>query len=161
MLNAYMGQFSNSYKNIVHCRQARYFRIISRLRYADPEYAKIMKTRLEYLLKSAMDTLKAQGDLAADLEAVVMVERTRDTSHGDFATNLAMTLAKAAKINPRLLAEKIIGAMPNEPSVVKTEIAGPGFINFFIDPRAQFRIVQQILDEGLSLIHISEPTRPY
>ncbi len=112
------------------------------------DYAKIMKTRLEYLLKSAMDTLKVQGDLATELEAAVMVERTRDTSHGDFATNLAMTLAKAAKINPRLLAEKIIGAMPNEPSVVKTEIAGPGFINFFIDPRAQFRIVQQILDEG-------------
>lgn len=112
------------------------------------DYAKIMKTRLEYLLKSAMDTLKVQGDLATELEATVMVERTRDTSHGDFATNLAMTLAKAAKINPRLLAEKIIGAMPNEPSVVKTEIAGPGFINFFIDPRAQFRIVQQILDEG-------------
>ena len=107
-----------------------------------------MKTRLEYLLKSAMDTLKVQGDLATELEATVMVERTRDTSHGDFATNLAMTLAKSAKINPRLLAEKIIGAMPNEPSVVKTEIAGPGFINFFIDPRAQFRIVQQILDEG-------------
>ena len=112
------------------------------------DYAKIMKTRLEYLLKSAMDTLKVQGDLATELEAAVMVERTRDTSHGDFATNLAMTLAKSAKINPRLLAEKIIGAMPNEPSVVKTEIAGPGFINFFIDPRAQFRIVQQILDEG-------------
>ncbi len=112
------------------------------------DYAKIMKTRLEYLLKSAMDTLKVQGDLATELEATVMVERTRDTSHGDFATNLAMTLAKSAKINPRLLAEKIIGAMPNEPSVVKTEIAGPGFINFFIDPRAQFRIVQQILDEG-------------
>ena len=112
------------------------------------DYAKIMKTRLEYLLKSAMDTLKVQGDLATELEATVMVERTRDTSHGDFATNLAMTLAKSAKINPRLLAEKIIGAMPNEPSVVKTEIAGPGFIDFFIDPRAQFRIVQQILDEG-------------
>jgi len=107
-----------------------------------------MKTRLEYLLKSAIDTLKAQGELATDLEVDIKVERTRDTNHGDFATNLAMTLAKAAKINPRLLAEKIIGAMPNEPSVVKTEIAGPGFINFFIDPRAQFRIVQQILDEG-------------
>ena len=107
-----------------------------------------MKTRLEYLLKSAIDTLKAQGELAADLEAVVMVERARDTRHGDFATNLAMTLAKAARANPRQLAEKIIGAMPNEPALVKTEIAGPGFINFFIDPHAQFRIVQQILDEG-------------
>ena len=107
-----------------------------------------MKTRLEYLLKSSIDTLKAQGDLAADLVAVVMVERTRDTSHGDFATNLAMTLAKAAKTNPRQLAEKLIVAMPSEPAVVKTEIAGPGFINFFVEPQVQYRIVQQILDEG-------------
>jgi len=107
-----------------------------------------MKTRLEYLLKSAIDTLKAQGELAADLEVDIKVERTRDARHGDFANNLPMILAKSVNMPPRQLATIIIDSMPNEPSVVKTEIAGPGFINFFIDPRAQFRIVQQILDEG-------------
>ncbi len=107
-----------------------------------------MKTRLEYLLRSAVDTLKAEGELPADLEAAVMVERARDTRHGDFASNLAMTLAKAARAKPRQLAEKIIAALPAEPALVKTEIAGPGFINFFIDPQAQFHIVQQIIDEG-------------
>lgn len=107
-----------------------------------------MKKRLEHLLQSAIDTLKAQGELAADLSAELMVERARDTRHGDYATNLAMTLAKAAKSNPRQLAEKLISALPEDSAVVKTEIAGPGFINFFIDPKAQYRIIHQILDEG-------------
>ena len=107
-----------------------------------------MKKRLEYLLQSAIDTLKAQGDLAADVKVDVMVERTHEVRHGDYATNLAMTLAKAARANPRQLAEKIIGALPDHPALVKTEIAAPGFINFFIDPKAQFRSVRQILEDG-------------
>jgi arginyl-tRNA synthetase len=107
-----------------------------------------MKKRLETLLQSAIAALKAQGGLAADLDAAVLVERARDSRHGDFATNLAMILAKPAGRNPRQLAEQIIGALPADPAVVKTEIAGPGFINFFIDPKAQFRIVHDILDAG-------------
>ena len=107
-----------------------------------------MKKRLETLLHSAIATLKTQGGLSADLEATVLVERARDARHGDFATNLAMSLAKAAKANPRQLAEKIINALPAEVALLKTEIAGPGFINFFIDPKAQFGIVHTILEEG-------------
>ena len=109
---------------------------------------KIMKKTLEHLLQSAIDMLKSQGELVADAEASVMVERARDPRHGDYATNLAMTLAKTTKSNPRQLAEKIINALPVHPAVLKSEIAGPGFINFFIDPKAQFFIVQQILEEG-------------
>jgi len=111
-------------------------------------FADIMKKRLETLLHSAVATLKAQAELPAELEASVLVERARDLKHGDFATNLAMTLAKAAKANPRQLAEKILQSLPADPAVLKTEIAGPGFINFFIDPKAQFGIVRTILEEG-------------
>ncbi len=107
-----------------------------------------MKKRLETLLQSAVDTLKAQGGLAAELSPTIVVERTRDARHGDFANNVAMVLAKSAGTNPRQLAEKIIAALPADPSIVKTEIAGPGFINFFIDPKAQFRIVPDILETG-------------
>ncbi len=107
-----------------------------------------MKKRLEDLLQTAVDSLKAEGELLADAVAEVMVERARDSRHGDYATNLAMTLAKAVKTNPRSLAEKLIQALPSDPVVLKTEIAGPGFINFFIDPAAQFGIVRQILEEG-------------
>jgi arginyl-tRNA synthetase len=107
-----------------------------------------MKKRLENLLHSAVATLRANGGLPADLEPAVMVERARDAQHGDFATNLAMTLAKSARSNPRQLAEKIIGALPTDPAVVKVEIAGPGFINFFIDPKAQFGVVRDIHEAG-------------
>ena len=107
-----------------------------------------MKNRLESLLRSAVAALQAEGELAFDLEAPVLVERTRDSRHGDFATNLAMALAKAAGRNPRQLAERLLQALPADASVVKTEIAGPGFINFFIDPKAQFRVVQDVLAAG-------------
>jgi len=107
-----------------------------------------MKKRLETLLHSAIATLKTQDELPAELEAAILVERARDVRHGDFASNLAMTLAKAAKANPRQLAEKIINALPADALLLKAEIAGPGFINFFIDPKAQFGIVRTILEEG-------------
>jgi arginyl-tRNA synthetase len=107
-----------------------------------------MKKRLESLLQSAVTALKTAGTLPAELEPAVMVERTRDATHGDFATNLAMTLAKPARSNPRQLAEKIIGALPADPAVIKVEIAGPGFINFFIDPQAQFGVIRAIHDAG-------------
>jgi arginyl-tRNA synthetase len=107
-----------------------------------------MKKRLETLLQAAIDNLKAQGELPEGAEPPVLVERARDLRHGDFATNLAMTLAKSAQAKPRQLAEKIIAALPSEPALAKTEIAGPGFINFFINPKAQFCIVRQILEDG-------------
>jgi len=107
-----------------------------------------MKHKLEYLLQSAINALKEQGILDADLTAHISLERTRDPQHGDFATNLALLLAKPAKLNPRQLAEKITLELPNDPLIKKTEIAGPGFINFFLDPHQQFQIVKQIHDSG-------------
>ena len=57
-------------------------------------------------------------------------------------------LAKPAKANPRQLAEKIIAALPQHEAVMKVELAGPGFINFFINPNSQYQIVRQIHNEG-------------
>src|SRR5690606_8930558 len=107
-----------------------------------------MKKRLENLLQSAVPVLKANGDLAPDFNPTILVERARDAQHGDFATNLAMVLAKAARCNPRQLAEKIVAALPHDPVVAKIEIAGPGFINFFIDPKARHRIIADIHEAG-------------
>lgn len=107
-----------------------------------------MKKRLEDLLQSAIAILKANGELSAKIDAAGRVERTRDAQHGDFASNLAMTLAQATRSNPRMLAEKIIAALPKDGAVAKTEIAGPGFINFFIDPKAQYQIIRQIHEAG-------------
>lgn len=115
-----------------------------------------MKQKLEYLLQQAIEALKAQGILEGEVAPQIHLERTRDAQHGDFATNLAMLLAKAAKTNPRQLAEKVVAALPQDSLVSKIEIAGPGFINFFVNPDSQFDIVKQIHaagpDFGLSKI---------
>jgi arginyl-tRNA synthetase len=107
-----------------------------------------MKQKLETLLQHAVDSLKSEGILDQELNPKINIERARDTNHGDFATNLALILAKPAKTNPRHLAEKIISALPADSSIFKVEIAGPGFINFFINADVQFQIIKQIHDDG-------------
>lgn len=76
------------------------------------------------------------------------VERTRDTSHGDFASNIAMTLTRAAKRPPREIAQAIVDALPVDRRIEKVEIAGPGFINFFLSGGAFRAIIPEILDAG-------------
>lgn len=107
-----------------------------------------MKQIIEALIHQAVTSLQASGDLQIDTLPNITVERTRDAQHGDFATNVAMVLAKAARTNPRQLAEKLIAALPKHEAVLKVDIAGPGFINFFIDASTQFNIVKTIHDLG-------------
>ncbi|MDP3008689.1 MAG: arginine--tRNA ligase [Methylococcales bacterium] len=107
-----------------------------------------MKQTIETLILQAVDTLKANGDLDINTLPAVTIERSRDAQHGDFATNLALILAKAAKTNPRQLAEKILAALPAHNAVTKVELAGPGFINFFINPAAQYAIINTIHEQG-------------
>ncbi len=107
-----------------------------------------MKEHLQQLLQQAIAQLQQQGELPSDLQYQVRVERARDASHGDFASNIALVLAKSAAMAPRQLAEKIVQALPDDPAIKQVEIAGPGFINFFIHPAAQFDIVGRILNEG-------------
>jgi arginyl-tRNA synthetase len=107
-----------------------------------------LKHHLESLLADAIAHLRAEGVIPAELEPDIMVERARDSRHGDFATNLAMTLAKPARRNPRELAQAIIRALPASDHVTRVETAGPGFINFFIDPGAQMAVIGQILEGG-------------
>jgi arginyl-tRNA synthetase len=107
-----------------------------------------MKAHLADLLNQAIQSLIQAGTLPPDAQAEIHIENTRDKAHGDLASNLAMTLAKAARSNPRQLAEKICAALPASDQVVKTEIAGPGFINFFINPDAIYTVVGDILSQG-------------
>ncbi len=107
-----------------------------------------MKEQIAHLLNGALETLKADGKIPADVEANIQVENTRDKSHGDLATNLAMTLAKPARNNPRAIAEMICAALPASEIVNKTEIAGPGFINFFVNDSAIYSVVNDILAQG-------------
>ncbi|HVC37423.1 MAG TPA: arginine--tRNA ligase, partial [Gammaproteobacteria bacterium] len=77
-----------------------------------------------------------------------LLERTRDLAHGDFATNVALTLAKHTGRQPRELAQIIIAALPKSELVSKIEIAGPGFINFFLAPSAYHAEVKTLLAVG-------------
>ena len=107
-----------------------------------------MKQKIEALILQAVETLKQNGVLAQETNPQVIIERTRDAQHGDYASNLALTLAKAAKTNPRQLAEQLIAALPEDTVITKVELAGPGFINFFIDPYAQHAIIETIHQAG-------------
>jgi len=109
-----------------------------------------MKQKVVALLQQAVEELIEQSVLQSDWIPEISVERTRDAQHGDFASNLAMMLAKSAKTAPRQLAEAIIAALPDDVSVEKVEIAGPGFINFFVNPAAQHQIIADILRLGPS-----------
>ena len=90
-----------------------------------------MKNHLIELLRQTLAQLKTNGDIPAELNPDIQIERTRDASHGDFASNLALLLAKGAGKKPRELAELLVKALPESPQVSRVEIAGPGFINFF------------------------------
>lgn len=92
-----------------------------------------MREQIEALLSTAIDTLIANGTLPAEVAPRIALDRPRDKSHGDFATNLALMLAKPAKQPPRALAEAIIAALPENNLISKTDIAGPGFINLTLN----------------------------
>ena len=100
------------------------------------------------MILQAIGRLQEQSVLPADTSATFVLERTRSKEHGDFATNAAMLLAKPARKNPRAVAEALVAAMPQSTQIAKVEIAGPGFINFFLGAQAYHTEVQHILDAG-------------
>ena len=106
-----------------------------------------MKNLISQLLANAVDTLKSEGVLPADIAPNIQVETARDKTHGDFASNLAMMLAKPAKMKPRDLADKLVAALPAHQAVSSVNIAGPGFINFFQDSSWLAAQLQSALDD--------------
>ena len=104
-----------------------------------------MKTLIEDLLKDALDALP-EDLVSRDARGVgIEVENTRDAQHGDFASNLAMRLGRTMRQNPRLLAEALVKALPQSESIAKVEIAGAGFVNFYLKDDAYHREIGKIL----------------
>lgn len=112
-----------------------------------------MKTQIQELITQAVTSLQQQDDLPQDLTLNIQIERTRDKSHGDFACNIALMLAKQAKCKPRDLAQKIVVALPTAEIVRKIEIAGPGFINFFMNEGTTRAVINQIFESGEAFGH--------
>jgi arginyl-tRNA synthetase len=107
-----------------------------------------VKTLIEKLLKGAMAALPEELIPAAARAQSIEVEPSRGAEFGDFASNLAMRLAKATRQNPRRIAEALLAAMPQSDAVSKVEIAGAGFINFFLKQDAYHAEIGRVLEQG-------------
>jgi len=104
-----------------------------------------MKDLIRELIQQALSRLHAEGVLA-DLPAVnIVIEHSKDKKHGDFASNIALVLAKPARLAPRVLAEKLLAALPADEQVSQVEIAGPGFLNFYQNTEFQATRLDAVL----------------
>lgn len=115
-----------------------------------------MKHTIEQLLQSALTSLQQSGEMPAQLAVDIKVDRAKETAHGDYATNLALVLAKPCGKPPRVIADLLLKAMPESELIEKTEIAGAGFINFFIRSNQLSQIIADVLKKkeafGLSTL---------
>jgi len=108
-----------------------------------------MKLIVAQLVENALAALPELAEARGDLVIESTIERTRDAGHGDFASNIAMRLAKPAKMNPREIAGRIIEQLGDSDQVDHVEIAGPGFINFHLSAAAFHSELHSILDQGV------------
>ncbi|MFC3912981.1 arginine--tRNA ligase [Pseudaeromonas sharmana] len=118
-----------------------------------------MKEHIHQLLEQCVTNLIAAGVVPADVAPRIQVDNTKDKAHGDLATNLAMLLAKPAGKNPRELAQMIIDALPDSERVAKVEIAGPGFINFYLDSQWLARQVQALAADPRLGVKVAIPAQ--
>jgi arginyl-tRNA synthetase len=107
-----------------------------------------VKESLRFIIEQALARLRGDGTLPIDANATFVIERTKSKDHGDFATNAAMLLAKAARANPRAIAQALVAALPENTLISKVEIAGPGFVNFFLSPVAYHDEIRRALSCG-------------
>ena len=106
-----------------------------------------MKSFISGLLASAISNLQTVGDLPEDIKVDIHVTRSKNKTHGDFASNLALLLSKSLGMPSRELAKKILGHIPKDPVIAKIEIAGAGFLNFYIRAEQQAEVLDQILNQ--------------
>lgn len=102
---------------------------------------------IQSALDSVISQLKQDTILPSDWANNSVIQRTKDQAHGDFASNLAMVASKPAGMKPRDLAEKIVALLPKNDQIAKVEIAGAGFINFFLNENARFAILDDIMSQ--------------
>ena len=106
-----------------------------------------MKDQLQDLLNKCIQELISKGTLN-EIPSKIRIDHTKDNSHGDYATNIALMLSKQAKMSPVELAKIIIDQFEQKSFIKKIEIAGPGFINFFMSQETSSSIVNEIIDQA-------------
>ena len=102
-----------------------------------------IRTELTALLRAALASVAPDNR-----DAVILLERPKQASHGDFASNLALQLAKSLKLNPRDVAGRLLAELPKSALVANAEVAGAGFINFTLAPAAKLQVVREVLSRG-------------
>ncbi|PWB42273.1 MAG: arginine--tRNA ligase [Rhodocyclales bacterium] len=102
-----------------------------------------IRSELTALLRAALESVAPDSR-----DAAITLERPKQASHGDFASNLALQLAKPLKLNPRDIAGRLLAELPASPLVAKAEVAGAGFINFTLAPAAKLQVVRTVLGRG-------------
>jgi arginyl-tRNA synthetase len=108
---------------------------------------RFVKDLLSALVRTSIEQLRADGRIVLDAVPEIVFERTRAKEFGDFACNIAMQLAKPLARKPREIAELVVSALPAHPSLAKVEIAGPGFLNFFVSSATLQQVVARVLDD--------------
>jgi len=106
-----------------------------------------MKQQLQQLLTQALQALIDEGVLES-VPSEIRLDHSKDKAQGDFASNIAMVLSKQARCAPKVLAEKILDKLANASEIEKIEIAGPGFINFFMSQGSNNQVLKDILAQG-------------
>lgn len=118
----------------------------------------IMKQKIQDILTEIVEQFKKNNLIPQDATIRVMIENTKDKKNGDYATNLAMLLAKPMKKKPQEIASLIVDSIPVTDEITKVEIAGPGFINFFVSKNYLASQVEAILnDEHLGVKTAAKP----
>lgn len=107
-----------------------------------------MKLEIQSLLHDAVKLLGEELNNSDLAHAQPSIERARDPKFGDFATNIAMVLAKRAGLKPRDMAQRLSEMIGQSPLIDRIEIAGPGFINFYLDSSAHQSVVPRILSDA-------------
>ena len=115
-----------------------------------------MKTQVIELLCQAVKSLQQQAVIPEDITIAPVLTPTKSKAHGDFASNLALLLAKPCQINPKQMAEQLVANIPSNDLIIKIDIAGPGFINFFLKEKNISQIVSDILNNPATYGHTRE-----
>ncbi len=118
-----------------------------------------VKDHLRELVLQALLDLRRSGELALPGEPDFVIERARSREHGDYASNIALLLAKAVGRKPRELAEAIVRTLPPSQHVEKVELAGPGFINFHLTHACRLGVLRRIGEQGERYGHAEPGSR--
>ena len=107
-----------------------------------------MKHQVQELVEGALRALRDEGELALESLPKVVVERARDPRHGDFATPVALSLARVLRRKPRDIAERLAERLSEMSRIGRVEVAGPGFVNFHLSAAALQGVVREVTAAG-------------